>query len=139
MIKRTFALFAFVVLLVVLMSPVVAFAATFESSDTFSPEALVINGVALAPLISVIISIIKGWTKVDSKYIPLINVILGSVAVLVVGVVNQNMTIVSALIMTLGVVLGSQVFHETFGHAGNILKDLFGKKPEVEQEDSLTS
>jgi len=136
MAKRTFALFAFVVLLVVLMSPVVAFAAsTFESGDTFNPEALVINGVALAPLISVIISIIKGWTKVDSKYIPLINVILGSVAVLVVGVVNQNMTIVSALIMTLGVVLGSQVFHETFGHAGKILQELFEGKQQDQAGD----
>jgi len=95
----------------------------------------VINGVALAPLISVIISIIKGWTKVDSKYIPLINVILGSVAVLVVGVVNQNMTIVSALIMTLGVVLGSQVFHETFGHAGKILQEIFKGKQQDQAGD----
>lgn len=121
--KRTFALLAIVLVLALWTVPV-AFAA--EVGDSFDPEALVINGVALVPLISVIISIIKGWTKVNSKYIPLINVILGSVAVLVVGVVNQNMTILSALIMTLGVVLGSQAFHETFGHAANIIKDLFG-------------
>ena len=129
--KRTFALLAIVLVLALWIVPV-AFAA--EVGDSFDPEALVINGVALVPLISVIISIIKGWTKVDSKYIPLINVILGSVAVLVVGVVNQNMTILSALIMTLGVVLGSQAFHETFGHAANIIKDLFGggKPPQEE-------
>lgn len=129
--KRTFALLAIVLVLALWMVPV-AFAAEVE--DSFDPEALVIKGVALVPLISVIISIIKGWTKVDSKYIPLINVILGSVAVLVVGVVNQNMTILSALIMTLGVVLGSQAFHETFGHAANIIKDLFGggKPPQGE-------
>lgn len=129
--KRTFALLAIVLVLALWIVPV-AFAA--EVGDSFNPEALVINGVALVPLISVIISIIKGWTKVDSKYIPLINVILGSVAVLVVGVVNQNMTILSALIMTLGVVLGSQAFHETFGHAANIIKDLFGggKSPQGE-------
>jgi hypothetical protein len=130
-VKRTFALLAIVLVLALWIVPV-AFAA--EVGDSFNPEALVINGVALVPLISVIISIIKGWTKVDSKYIPLINVILGSVAVLVVGVVNQNMTILSALIMTLGVVLGSQAFHETFGHAANIIKDLFGggKPPQGE-------
>ncbi len=129
--KRTFALLAIVLVLALWIVPV-AFAA--EVGDSFDPEALVINGVALVPLISVIISIIKGWTKVDSKYIPLINVILGSIAVLVVGVVNQNMTILSALIMTLGVVLGSQAFHETFGHAANIIKDLFGggKPPQGE-------
>lgn len=129
--KRTFALLAIVLVLALWIVPV-AFAA--EVGDSFDPEALVINGVALVPLISVIISIIKGWTKVNSKYIPLINVILGSVAVLVVGVVNQNMTILSALIMTLGVVLGSQAFHETFGHAANIIKDLFGggKPPQGE-------
>jgi hypothetical protein len=130
-VKRTFALLAIVLVLALWIVPV-AFAA--EVGDSFDPEALVINGVALVPLISVIISIIKGWTKVNSKYIPLINVILGSVAVLVVGVVNQNMTILSALIMTLGVVLGSQAFHETFGHAANIIKDLFGggKPPQGE-------
>jgi hypothetical protein len=130
-VKRTFALLAIVLVLALWTVPV-AFAA--EVGDSFDPEALVINGVALVPLISVIISIIKGWTKVNSKYIPLINVILGSVAVLVVGVVNQNMTILSALIMTLGVVLGSQAFHETFGHAANIIKDLFGggKPPQGE-------
>jgi len=130
-VKRTFALLAIVLVLALWIVPV-AFAA--EVGDSFDPEALVINGVALVPLISVIISIIKGWTKVDSKYIPLINVILGSVAVLVVGVVNQNMTIRSALIMTLGVVLGSQAFHETFGHAANTIKDLFGggKPPQGE-------
>ena len=129
--KRTFALLAIVLVLALWIVPV-AFAA--EVGDSFDLEALVINGVALVPLISVIISIIKGWTKVNSKYIPLINVILGSVAVLVVGVVNQNMTILSALTMTLGVVLGSQAFHETFGHAANIIKDLFGggKPPQGE-------
>jgi len=130
-VKRTFALLAIVLVLALWIVPV-AFAA--EVGDSFDLEALVINGVALVPLISVIISIIKGWTKVNSKYIPLINVILGSVAVLVVGVVNQNMTILSALTMTLGVVLGSQAFHETFGHAANIIKDLFGggKPPQGE-------
>jgi hypothetical protein len=131
--KRGFALFTLVLVLLMTMVPVVAFAA--ETADVeFDLDNLVINGVALAPLISVIISIIKGWTKLDRKYIPLINVGLGTVAVLAVGVVNQGMSFVSALIMTLGIVLGSQVFHETFGHAAKILQELFGggKPPQEE-------
>ena len=130
--KRTFVLLA-VVLTLVLSLAVVAYAAEAETGDAFDPEALVVGGVALAPLISVLISILKGWVNLDSKYIPLINVILGAVAVLVVGVVNEGMSLASAIIMTLGVVLGSQVFHETFGHAGVVLKELLGKKPEQEE------
>lgn len=103
-------------------------AAEAVPSDEFNPDHLIVNGVALAPLISVIISVLKGWTKFDSKYIPLINVILGAVGVLVVAVVNEGMSFASALIMTLGVVLGSQVFHETFGHAAVIVKELFSGK-----------
>ena len=132
--KRRFALFMLVLVLIVVLMPVVAYAAEAVAGDTFDPENLVIGGVALAPLISILISIFKSWVKIDTKYIPLINVLLGTVAVLVVGVVNNGMSFVSALIMTLGVVLGSQVFHETFGHAANIIKDLFGGgKPEVEE------
>ena len=131
--KRTLALLAVVVTLIVVLVPAVALAAEAMGADTFDPEALVVGGVALAPLISVLISILKGWVNLDSKYIPLINVILGAVAVLVVGVVNEGMSLASAIIMTLGVVLGSQVFHETFGHAGVVLKELLGKKPEQEE------
>lgn len=127
--KRTFALFALVLMLLIAMMPVVAYAAEAVTGDTFDPESLVIGGVALAPLISIIISIFKSWVKIDKKYIPLINVGLGTVAVLVVGVVNQGLTWPAALIMTLGVVLGSQVFHETFGHAAKIIGEVFGKKP----------
>lgn len=132
--KRTSVLLA-VVLTLVLSLAVVAYAAEAETGDAFDPEALVVGGVALAPLISVIISILKGWVRIEKKYIPLINVILGTVAVLVVGVVNQGMSFASALTMTLGVVLGSQVFHETFGHAGNVVKDLFGGKREAQPEE----
>ena len=128
--KKSFALFALVLVLIMAFGPFLAFAAEAETGDAFDPEALVVGGVALAPLISVLISILKGWVNLDSKYIPLINVILGAVAVLVVGVVNEGMSLASAIIMTLGVVLGSQVFHETFGHAGVVLKELLGKKPE---------
>ena len=126
--KRGFALFTLVLVLLMTMVPVVAFAAEAVVGDGFDPDQLIIGGVALAPLISIIISIVKGWTNLDRKYIPLINVILGTVAVLVVGVINEGMPLLNAVIMTLGVVLGSQVFHETFGHAAKILGDIFGKK-----------
>ncbi len=126
--KRGFALFTLALVLLMTMVPVVAFAAEAVVGDGFDPDQLIIGGVALAPLISIIISIVKGWTNLDRKYIPLINVALGGVAVLVVAVVNNGMTWPTALIMTLGVVLGSQVFHETFGHAMKILQELFGKK-----------
>lgn len=99
----------------------------------FNPDNSIIGGVALAPLISIIISIVKGWTNLDRKYIPLINVILGTVAVLVVGVINEGMPLLNAVIMTLGVVLGSQVFHETFGHAAKELQKIFAGKKEVEE------
>lgn len=130
--KRGFALFALVLVLLLTLVPVAAWAAETVGVE-FNPDNLIIGGVALAPLISIIISVFKSWVKVDAKYIPLINVILGTVAVLVVGVVNNGMSFVSALIMTLGVVLGSQVFHETFGHAAKELQKLFGGKPEVEE------
>lgn len=130
--KRTVLLA--VVLTLVLSLAVVAYAAEAETGDAFDPEALVVGGVALAPLISVIISILKGWVRIEKKYIPLINVILGAIAVLVVALVNEGMTFASALIMTLGVVFGSSVFHDTFGHAANIIKDLFGRgKPPQEE------
>lgn len=131
--KRGFALFTLVLVLLMTMVPVVAFAT--ETTDVeFDLDTLVISGVALAPLISVIISIIKGWTKVDRKYIPLINVGLGTVAVLAVSVVNQGMSFVGALIITLGIVFSSRAFHETFGHAAKILQELFGvgKPPQEE-------
>lgn len=132
--KKSFALFALALVLIMAFGPFLAFAAEADTGDAFDPEALVVGGVALAPLISVLISILKGWVGIDKKYIPLVNVLLGTVAVLVVGVVNQGMSFVSALIMTLGVVLGSAVFHDTFGHAANIIKDLFGggKPPQEE-------
>jgi len=126
--RRGFALAALVVVMIVLAFPVVVLAAE-AVSDGFDPDSLVISGVALAPLISILISVLKSWVKVEKKYIPLINVALGGVAVLVVGVVNQGLTWPTALIMTLGIVLGSQVFHETFGHAMNIIMEIFGKKP----------
>ena len=126
--KRRFALFMLVLVLLVVFMPVIAYAAESVVTDGFNPDSLIVGGVALAPLISIIISILKGWTGLKPKYIPLINVALGGVAVLVVGVVNNGMTWATALIMTLGVVLGSQVFHETFGHAAKILGDIFGKK-----------
>lgn len=125
--KRQFALFILVLVLLLAVVPVVVFAAETAGVE-FSPDNLIIGGVALAPLISIIISIVKGWTNLDRKYIPLINVALGGVAVLVVGVVNNGMTWATALIMTLGIVLGSQVFHETFGHAAKIIAETFGKK-----------
>jgi hypothetical protein len=131
--KRKSALLVLVIVLIVALVPMVAMAAEAVAGDAFDPDNLIIGGVALAPLISIIISILKGWTGLKPKYIPLINVALGGVAVLVVGVVNNGMTWATALIMTLGVVLGSQVFHETFGHAAKELKELFGKKPEVEE------
>ena len=133
--KRKSALLVLVIVLIVALVPMVAMAAEAVAGDGFNPDSLIVGGVALAPLISIIISIFKSWVKIDKKYLPLINVALGTVAVLVVGVVNNGMTWATALIMTLGVVLGSQVFHETFGHASKILQDLFGKKSGNESSD----
>ncbi len=133
--KRKSALLVLVIVLIVALVPMVAMAAEAVAGDSFNPDSLIVGGVALAPLISIIISIFKSWVKIDKKYLPLINVALGTVAVLVVGVVNNGMTWATALIMTLGVVLGSQVFHETFGHASKILQDLFGKKSGNESSD----
>ena len=101
--KKTYALLALLLVSIVLLLPVVAFAAE-AVVDGFDPDSLIIGGVALAPLISIVISIAKSWVKIDGKYIPLINVALGTVAVLVVGVANQGMTWVAALVMTGGVV-----------------------------------
>lgn len=129
--KKNIALVMLMLVLVVLLIPVVAFAAESVGVE-FNPDTLIVGGVALAPLISIIISILKSWTGLKPKYIPLINVLLGTVAVLAVGVVNQSMSFTTALVMTLGVVLGSQVFHETFGHAALELKELFGKKSGTE-------
>lgn len=131
--KRKSALLVLVIVLIVALVPMVVMAAEAVAGDSFNPDSLIVGGVALAPLISIIISIFKSWVKIDKKYLPLINVALGTVAVLVVGVVNNGMTWAAALIMTLGVVLGSQVFHETFGHAAKIITETFGKKPEVEE------
>lgn len=132
--KRIFALVMLMVVLVVFLVPAVVFAAEAVGVE-FDPENLIVGGVALAPIISIIISVLKSWIKLDKKYIPLINVLLGTVAVLVVGVVNQGLTWGAALVMTLGVVLGSQVFHETFGHAAKAFGDLFGKKPGNESSE----
>lgn len=131
--KRSYALFALVVVLVICLVPAIALAAETVAEDVFDPDSLVLGGVALAPLISVLISVLKGWVKIESKYLPLINVVLGGLAVLVVAVVNNGMSIASAIIMTLGVVLGSHAFHESFGHAGKVIQELFGKKPQPEE------
>jgi hypothetical protein len=133
--RKGFALAVLVVVLITLALPVAVYAAEVVS-DGFDPDSLVISGVALAPLISILISVLKSWVKVEKKYIPLINVALGGVAVLVVGVVNQGLTWPTALIMTLGVVLGSHAFHETFGHTMNILVEIFGKKSQSELPES---
>lgn len=91
------------------------------------PEELIVGGIALAPLVSIIISILKRWVKLDPKIIPVINVFLGAVAVGIYAIVEQGLGFVPALGMVLGVVFGSQVFHETFGHAGKTLKEVFQK------------
>jgi len=102
-----------------------AFAA---NSAVFDPQDLIIKGIALVPLISLIISIAKKWLRLKSQYVPLVNVGLGGLAVLLVALIEQGMNLTSAAVMTLGIVLGSQAFHETFGHALNILLELVQKK-----------
>lgn len=89
------------------------------------PEDIIIHGVAMAPLVSVIISVLKQWTRMNSKYIPLANVLLGAIAVAAYGLVEQGLSIPATIGMVVGVVFGSQVFHETFGHAGKAIKDSF--------------
>ncbi len=91
-------------------------------------EGLVVGGLALAPLISTLISILKEWLKIPPDKIPLVNVLLGTIAVLLFGIFSSGLSLPASLIMTLGVVFGSQVFHETFGHAFKELQKVLGKK-----------
>jgi hypothetical protein len=125
--KRCVLVVLVFVVAIALMSAIVCAAETVSEGE-FNPEDLIINGVALVPLISTLISILKGWIKLDKKYIPLLNVVLGAAAVLAVGVLNKGMTWSGALIMTLGVVFGSSMFHDTFGHAFQALSEALGKK-----------
>lgn len=131
--KRSWAILALVFVLIISLVPAIAFATEAVAGDSFDPNTLVVAGVSLPMVISVLISILKGWVKIDSKYIPLINVGMGTVAVLAVGIVNDGLSPLNAIIMTLGVVLGSAMFHDTFGHAAKILSEVLGKKPQTEQ------
>ncbi len=91
-------------------------------------EEMILYGVSLVPVVSVLVSIAKGWFGLESRFAPLLNVILGSIAVFVYTMVEGDSVFVEALYTTVGIIFGSQVFHETFGHAANVLRDLLGKK-----------
>ena len=91
-----------------------------ENIDDF-----MVAGIALAPLVSILISMMKEVWKIKSESIPVINLLLGVICVIVYGVFTQDLSLFQSLVMTLGVVFGSQLFHETFGHAGNLIKEHF--------------
>lgn len=140
--KRKLAFCFVLCILLVSMMSLVAIATevvTEAPAEEFDPDQLIINGVALAPIISIIISILKGWVGIDKRYIPLINVILGAIAVLVYGIVTEGLTPLSAVVMTIGVVFGSSVFHDTFGHAAQALSEVFEKKQDPLPPEELPS
>lgn len=137
--KRLMCILVLTLMLSALWSIVVEAAETAPVENELDLNALAVHGVALAPIVSIIISILKGWVGIDKRYIPLINVILGAIAVLVYGIVTEGLTPLSAVAMTIGVVFGSSVFHDTFGHAANALSEAFGKKQDPLPPEELPS
>ena len=92
-------------------------------------DGILVGGVALAPLISMIISVLKQWAKLPKKWIPLLNVVLGAVAVFMYALIEGDVTVAQGITTTMMVVFGSSLFHDTFGNAGKALKDAVGKPP----------
>ncbi|HHV45067.1 MAG TPA: hypothetical protein GXX57_10450 [Firmicutes bacterium] len=78
-------------------------------------ENVVIMGVAWGPLVSVVISILKGWLKVESKYIQPINWVLGFLGLVLYNILGGE-TWYMAILAGLTAVMSSTGFHETFGH-----------------------
>lgn len=91
-------------------------------------EGILVAGVALGPLVSIIISILKNWVKMDKKVIALLNVFLGIIAITIYSVYVGGLPIASAAISSFGVAFSSKLFHDTFGHALEALLDLLGKE-----------
>lgn len=89
---------------------------------------MIVHGVALAPLVSMIISILKQWVKLEKQWIPLLNVLLGAAAVLAYSIVEGGIGFDEAVITTMTIVFGSSLFHETFGHAGKALREAFPRE-----------
>lgn len=102
----------------------------------FIAEGIVVAGISLGVVVSLIISILKNWLKLEGKVINLLNVVLGIVAVAIYAVVEGSMTLPTAIISALGVAFSSTLFHENFGHALEVILEFLGKPQKEEESES---
>ena len=102
----------------------------------FIAEGIVVAGISLGVVVSLIISILKNWLKLEGKVINLINVILGIIAVAIYAIVEGSMTLPTAIIFALGVAFSSTLFHENFGHAMEVILEFLGKSQEGKESGS---
>ena len=102
----------------------------------FIAEGIVVAGISLGVVVSLIISILKNWLKLEGKVINLLNVVLGIVAVAIYAVVEGSMTLPNAIISAIGVAFSSTLFHENFGHAMEVILEFLGKSQGEEQSGS---
>ena len=93
----------------------------------FIEEGIVVGGLALIPVISVLVSVVKTYWKLDKFQIALVNVIFGVVAVAIYGLVEQQLSLVEATLGAFSIAFGSKLFHDTFGHAGDAILNILGK------------
>jgi hypothetical protein len=96
----------------------------------FIAEGIVVAGISLGVVVSLIISILKNWFKLEGKVINLLNVVLGIVAVTIYAVIEGSMTLPNAIIFAIGVAFSSTLFHENFGHAMEVILEFLGKSQE---------
>ena len=102
----------------------------------FIAEGIVVAGISLGVVVSLIISILKNWFKLEGKVINLINVILGIIAVAIYAIVEGSMTLPNAIIFAIGVAFSSTLFHENFGHAVEVILEFLGKSQEGKESGS---
>jgi hypothetical protein len=102
----------------------------------FIAEGIVVAGISLGVVVSLIISILKKWLKLEGKVINLLNVVLGIIAVAIYAVVEGSMTLPNAIISAIGVAFSSTLFHENFGHAMEVILEFLGKSQEEEESKS---
>ena len=102
----------------------------------FIAEGIVVAGISLGVVVSLIISILKSWFKLEGKVINLINVVLGIIAVAIYAVIEGSMTLPNAIIFAVGVAFSSTLFHENFGHAMEVILEFLGKSQEGKESGS---
>lgn len=102
----------------------------------FIAEGIIVAGISLGVVVSLIISILKSWFKLEGKVINLINVILGIIAVAIYAIVEGSMTLPNAIIFAIGVAFSSTLFHENFGHAVEVILEFLGKSRKEEESGS---